>query len=277
MALHLPNDKVVYSLPEQVAVNTKNIEYLAEVYHDIDELPSLWESYKEEINGILGDYDDTMAGYALTMGGYQTTMDGYALPMGGYQTTMDGYALLVNTWANNIAAAAVGAISGQAITPLTVAQTQANSTADLSGNVTTELSANLTRTDIYCVAEEINGVLHIIFNTKYLNNTAATVSITVGSSSERRLTSLSAAVASKIFDIDGQPVSVNGGGTLITKIPALFIKGKKRNATTSYTADLELYNEGAMGMFVVLRPRENFTIDPNEEAYFCGRISLTLI
>lgn len=135
MSLKLPNDKIVYNLPEQVGKNTENIAYLAEVYKEIDSIPAEWNDVKADITETMDGYALTMGGYATTMGGYANTMGDYATTMAGYKNTMDGYALTmggyasqVDTWANNINAAAISAINGATITPANV-----NATGNITG------------------------------------------------------------------------------------------------------------------------------------------------
>ena len=103
MALDI--DKKVYrNLQEQVGWLTTTV---AEII-DITDPATI----KEAIDKI-DTFEDEMAGYALTMQGYADTMGGYAL-------TMQGYASQVDTWTNNISAAAVSAIAGATIAPANV-------------------------------------------------------------------------------------------------------------------------------------------------------------
>ena len=53
MSLKLPNDKVVYNLPEQVGVNAKNIKYLAEKYKEIDSIPAEFAPMKAYFDDVM--------------------------------------------------------------------------------------------------------------------------------------------------------------------------------------------------------------------------------
>ena len=110
MALNI--DKKVYrNMQEQVAWLTTTVGEIIDVT-DAEKL----QEYVDQFD----IWSATMEDYATTMGGYATTMGGYANTMQGYANTMQGYASQVDTWTNNISAAALSAISGQAITPSSV-------------------------------------------------------------------------------------------------------------------------------------------------------------
>ena len=96
--IELPNKKKCYNLPEQVAQNLLNIQYLAEQYKNIDALPAIWQTYKEEFDSEL----ETFEGWERTFGGWETTLATYLASM---------------------SSAAVGAIAGQNIAPANIAAT----------------------------------------------------------------------------------------------------------------------------------------------------------
>lgn len=96
--IQLPNNKKCYNLPEQVAQNLLNIQYLAEQYKNIDELPAIWQSYKEIFDGEQETFE-------------------------GWTTTFEGWDETLATYLANMSSAAVGAIAGQNIAPGNVAST----------------------------------------------------------------------------------------------------------------------------------------------------------
>ena len=102
--IELPNKKKCYNLPEQVAQNLLNITYLAEQYKNIDALPTIWQTYKEEFDRELETF-------------------------GEWTTTFEGWTESLSTYLANMSSAAVGAIAGQNIAPANVAAT-GNITAD---------------------------------------------------------------------------------------------------------------------------------------------------
>ena len=142
--IQLPNNKKCYNLPEQVAQNLLNIQYLAEQYKNIDELPAIWQSYKE------------------TFDAEQETFEGWT-------TTFEGWDNTLSTYLANMSSAAVGAIAGQNIAPANVAAT-GNITApsiieNMTGYSFTKTSnANLTREYLYAgVVKNGNKITFCIF------------------------------------------------------------------------------------------------------------------
>ena len=117
MALNI--DKKVYrNLQEQVSWLTTTVGEIIDITDPvaIKEAIDKIDTFEDEMAG----YALTMQGYATTMGGYATTMQGYSNTMAGYALTMQGYASQVDTWTNNISAAAVSAIAGATIAPANV-------------------------------------------------------------------------------------------------------------------------------------------------------------
>lgn len=96
--IELPNKKKCYNLPEQVAQNLLNINYLAEQYKNIDALPTIWQTYKQEFDNELETF-------------------------GEWTTTFEGWTESLNTYLANMSSAAVGAIAGQNIAPAAIAAT----------------------------------------------------------------------------------------------------------------------------------------------------------
>ena len=78
MSLKLPNDKIVYNLPEQVGVNTENIKYLAEVYKDIDSIPAQFADVKTYFDDVM---TPAFAGWTTTFQGWTNTLDTYLANM----------------------------------------------------------------------------------------------------------------------------------------------------------------------------------------------------
>ena len=274
MALKLPNDKVVYNLPEQVGVNAENIGYLAEVYKTIDELPAKWAAWKEAADDVMDGYSDTMGDYATTMGGYQTTMQGYANTMGGYQTTMEGWALQVDTWTNNIAVAAATAITGQDITPKTVAQTQAN----YVGNINIGKIGDTTITAVYNKFEVINGVLYIILNFLVNNSTASDKTITSGSTLfSVEATNIPSSISENIYDLAGNTVrqAVNPQ-TLITAFD-FYVAASPTNFSSIKRGICKITNAESNYIRGYGDMTESLTIPANGSVCVSGRIMLTLL
>ena len=96
--IQLPNNKKCYNLPEQVAQNLLNIQYLAEQYKNIDELPAIWADYKTAFDADLHTFED-------------------------WTTTFEGWENTLATYLANMSSAAVGAIAGQDIAPKDIAAT----------------------------------------------------------------------------------------------------------------------------------------------------------
>lgn len=98
--IELPNKKKCYNLQEQVAQNLLNITYLAEQYKNIDALPVVWQTYKEEFDRELETFGD-------------------------WTTTFEGWENTLSTYLANMSSAAVGAIAGENIAPANVSATGA--------------------------------------------------------------------------------------------------------------------------------------------------------
>lgn len=140
--IELPNKKKCYNLPEQVAQNLLNIQYLAEQYKNIDELPSIWADYKTAFDADLHTFED-------------------------WTTTFEGWENTLATYLANMSSAAVGAIAGQNIAPANVAA---------SGTLT----AN--HAQIFEQIEDSNGHLRFIENdnTQVILPTITGVTFTYG-------------------------------------------------------------------------------------------------
>ena len=110
--IELPNNKVCYNLPEQVAANLANIEYLAEHYKNLDEAVASWPSYKAEWDQFEIDY----ANWTSTLEGYLTSMS----------------------------SAAVSAIAGQNIAPANISATNSVSAPSITGDSIVELMSGYT-------------------------------------------------------------------------------------------------------------------------------------
>ena len=120
--IQLPNNKKCYNLPEQVAQNLLNIQYLAEQYKNIDELPAIWADYKTAFDADLHTFED-------------------------WTTTFEGWENTLATYLANMSSAAVGAIAGQDIAPANV-------------NATTKVEAPLITGDN--IVEKMSGYSAVV-------------------------------------------------------------------------------------------------------------------
>ena len=142
--IELPNKKKCYNLPEQVAQNLLNIQYLAEQYANIDALPAIWQTYKEEFDSEL----DTFEGWERTFGGWETTLETYLASM---------------------SSAAVGAIAGQDIAPGAISATGPITGPSIIENMAGYLFetfdyTNLTKEIVYAgVVKNGNKITFVIF------------------------------------------------------------------------------------------------------------------
>lgn len=279
MALKLPNDKIVYNLPEQVGVNAENIGYLAEVYKNIDELPTEWAAWKEATDDVMDGYSDTMGDYALTMGGYQTTMQGYANTMGGYQTTMEGYAAQVDTWTNNIAVAAATAITGQDITPNKVAQTAANYVYDVS---TGSIPGGLSYDAGFIRYEVINGVMYIIINFKLTNNSGSDIN----KAADARILVQTANVganAANIIDFEGNKCSTAPTYPVLVSYFEGYLSTTDTDPSNidipySKRVKCAIFNQPTANVIkIAINSESSLTIPDESSIYISARTMITLI
>lgn len=107
--IQLPNNKKCYNLPEQVSQNLLNIQYLAEQYKNIDELPAIWADYKTAFDADLHTFED-------------------------WTTTFEGWEHTLETYLANMSSAAVSAIAGQTIAPGVVNATASVNAPAITGD-----------------------------------------------------------------------------------------------------------------------------------------------
>ena len=254
--IKLPDNKKCYSLPEQVAQNLLNIQYLAEQYKNIDALPAVWQTYKEEFDREIETFGD-------------------------WTTTFEGWDNTLSTYLANMSSAAVSAIAGQDIAPKTVSQTNYSYEVEVNLNTT----AGLTITNIYNRFCVINGVLYVIANFKIKNESGA--AITIGNSYGYVASvslGINSAIAGKIYDIDGYTVSQsNANGTLISSVPCLIHTGKiMGSATQFYSGRLSLLNNtGANTCSIQIALNGNASdrvvLADQDELFVTGRMALTIL
>lgn len=140
--IQLPNNKKCYNLPEQVAQNLLNIQYLAEEYKNIDELPSIWQTYKETFDAE----QETFAGWTTTFEGWDTTLA---------------------TYLANMSSAAVSAIAGQNIAPANIAATGSVTAPSIIESMSgysfvTKAVTNLTQEVVYAGAVKNGNKLTLV-------------------------------------------------------------------------------------------------------------------
>ena len=241
--IELPNKKKCYNLPEQVAQNLLNIQYLAEQYKNIDALPAIWQTYKEEFDNEF----DTFEGWERTFGGWETTLETYLASM---------------------SSAAVGALAGQDVSVRTITQTNANwgETPYVSGG------GGIPATPIYNRFEVIGNILYVVLNYKLVNDTGASVTI-YGMAGNIAVPS---AYASKIIDFEGDNATV-------AKAQAAIIcagKGQVFNSLNSTYFDdinVSLTNSTSAGYVGIEIASAGLTIPNGETRYVTARLFLTLI
>ena len=162
--IQLPNNKKCYNLPEQVAQNLANITYLAEEYKNIDELPAIWQSYKETFDAE----QETFAGWTTTFEGWDTTLATYLV---------------------NMSSAAVSAIAGQNIAPANINATGTVDGNKITGNEIvekmagygfyTEADINITKNTLYAgVVKNGNKITFCVFTE--IKRTGTADSVTMG-------------------------------------------------------------------------------------------------
>ena len=191
--IQLPNNKKCYNLPEQVAQNLANITYLAEEYKNIDELPSIWQTYKE-------------------------TFDAEQETFGEWTTTFEGWDTTLATYLANMSSAAVGAIAGQNIAPANITATNITAT-NISGTAVTgdsiienmsgyameviDDTPNISVTGIYASIVKNGNKLTLVFFLK-LNRSGA---VSPGYLQTKLLAGIPASIGAKLYDysIGGLP------------------------------------------------------------------------
>lgn len=219
--IQLPNNKKCYNLPEQVAQNLLNIQYLAEQYKNIDELPAIWQSYKETFDAE----QETFAGWTTTFEGWDTTLATYLV---------------------NMSSAAVSAIAGQNIAPADITASGNITGPSIIENMTGYTAAaeapatNTTNNIAYCsVCKNGNKVTFVCAGTivTSANISADTICNLVNFS-------VPSSVGSKIYTIMGNQVAYQS--TSLVKSRGTYKKGHfifNKNSNTAFYALIN-FDEG---------------------------------
>ena len=251
--IQLPNNKKCYNLPEQVAQNLLNIQYLAEQYKNIDELPSIWADYKTAFDADLHTFED-------------------------WTTTFEGWENTLATYLANMSSAAVGAIAGQDIAPKTVSQTQANWGGPFTLSMDGSMQAGgLTLTNIYNHVEVINGVFWIVVNVKISNTSGIDYS---GTCQLDASFAIPQKYGEKIFDFLGKKVSESADNSyvVISGHKAISFIGTNYDALEDSDFNLFFCNRATPDTTsVFLRKATNLSLTNGSSKYISARLPLTLL
>lgn len=214
--LKLPNDKVVYNLPEQVGVNTENIKYLAEVYKDIDQIPTLYAAMVEDYNtNVKGYFDDTMKPTFTT-----------------WTNTFDGWTNTLDTYLASMSSAALGAIAnGTVVGNFAV---NGDFTADsiienMSGyRIETQITEKGVIEYVYCGVVKNGNKLTIVNSVMFTKNESATGGISlarIGIPAEV-MNKIIPAYGAATGNIYSQSILAIGPSSSITPVPLIsnFVK-----------------------------------------------------
>lgn len=289
MSLKLPNDKIVYNLPEQVGVNTENIKYLAEEYKNIDSIPSQYAELK-------ADYDDNIKAY------FDNTMKP---TFTSWTNTFNGWTIQLGTYLASMSSAAVGAIAGQNIAPANI-----TSSGDISGtniSASNNISASgkiaapaieqtapqysatfnftgasgLTASSIYNRFERIGNILYLIANIQLTNNTGSTISFDAKKQIAYSATTITdSATRAAIYDINGENLQAAASVdlTLITISDATISTTKTRSSSMFLGKLLFMHTSGGPGTVQCdFYTYEALSVNDGSSIYCFARIPLTLL
>ena len=237
--IQLPNNKKCYNLPEQVAQNLLNIQYLAEQYANIDELPSIWADYKTAFDADLHTFED-------------------------WTTTFEGWENTLATYLANMSSAAVGALAGQDVSVKTIAQTDANY------NSAPYISDS---TAVYNRFQVINGILYVILNFKVVNNTGSEHTYYVFNGDIY----IPPSYGAKIIDFEGDNATVaKAQKTVICGTKGY---GFSSVTATTFNHDIHIAirnHTSANYLDITVTAEGGITLQDGEEYYITGRIALSL-
>lgn len=168
-----------------------------------------------------------------------------------------------------------GNITATGYVKQTIAEYSTDCKLELSGAT---ISAGITKADSYSKIIAINGVLYVIMHFSLTNPTASDVSIyNVGN----KLINLPSAIASKVYDFDGSPVSaIVGTPCMITMGSLTVSQSKSDNSSALQYVNFGLYHAdhpSGNRINISVAQASGLTIPAGATRYFSGRFSLTLI
>ena len=247
--IELPDKRKCFNLSEQVAQNLRNITFLAEEYKNIDSLPVIWQTYKEEFDSEFETFE-------------------------GWEGTFEGWTTTLETYLANMSSAAVSAIANQDIAPKTVNQTNPNNSFN---NEMATTVTGLTLTNIYSRIIVVNGFMYFITNFKLHNGSGNTVTISADTSMAFNNTSLPDALASKIYDLAGNTVH-DSLSDAVKICGACGYASKNLNTNNfEYKVYISLANSNSSNaMRTHVKAEEAISIADNEDLYVTARIFLSL-
>ena len=181
MAIKLPNDKICYNLPEQVAANADNIASLAEQ----------WNSYKEELD--------------TEWGGYKTAFESYS-----YQWENE-----ILPAFNDIPNQVLGIIEDNDTVAKTLIQKQPNFEQEISVNPEAAALNGATLTGSYYKLIQLGNILYIVCAVGVKNETGSSITVNWDSLLTRYDLTLEDGIADKIYDVNGKKVSENGSANIL--------------------------------------------------------------
>lgn len=243
MAIKLPNDKICYNLPEQVAANAENIASLAEQ----------WNDYKTELDTDWGNYKTVFDGYI-------NTWENEILPV-----------------FEDIPNAVGTAINGLDITPITIAQQQPNWKYEATPNIL-GIPSGIETEIVYFRCQQLNQSLHIIFLIKFKNPTASGILIQYPVV-ELAASEFPDYIKEKIIGIDGQDFKTHvGNHDFVCNVPTLKAKlASDLSLQIDALTQLPAYIDMVSNTHLQIKSYFNTTIGAGHSWVYEGRVELDLI
>lgn len=164
-----------------------------------------------------------------------------------------------------------------ALTAQTISQSAANYSISFDMNSSLGLLEN-----IYNRFEVINNVLYVIVNLKLTNNTENNISL-VNATLAFKNFAIDSAIASKIIDIEGDPLTANKAnrtlvmascGIVFTDGVPFQASNYKNRAVLNFT---NYENHPSQAVVVIATSGETFTLNAGASCYITARAALTLI
>lgn len=318
MSLKLPDGKIVYNLPEQVAKNADDIKKIAAVLDglniqdnvvaiadisqiltraelDIVEKPVAFLYYSDQLyikrNEVGGSafFDVIFSITGSTVISFTSKVIEVVLTTGALVLTTSTYStyskseldtkfgLKADITYVDAQLALKANLSGATFTGAVKAPTLEQSNVNYEQSFNFNNYVGLTITNVYNKFIVVNNMLYIIANIKLTNDTENSISINPAVSSFGQINvTLPSGIASKIYDMEGDPVTSPKAN--VRNITAVCCKYKNNLSQANMASGTFILGNGTPANQVncYLFPDETVTIGPGDSLYVMGRMFISL-
>ena len=169
----------------------------------------------------------------------------------------------------------VEALNGQDVKVKTIEQSEAN--LELTPSSMSEAGGlsglGLTKYERFVRIQQINSELHIIVNVAMANETESSITIPGGANLYGYI-KVPSSIASKIYDESGKNFTQThvSGKDKVSLTPCII-----NVANTSYNGVLKVWHNATDEMYIAIMVSTNASVPSGSQAYFSGRVQLSLL